>query len=210
MLAGALYRLAADVPRASPHDMPYLARHLGRALLARNAAESSTARVLSRAYAYALCSRRSYATTTRATKSDATAKKAVKAGSSEKAPPKKKAASATKKPAAKKPAAKKKTKKAAKKPAAKKKPASKRVKKPLTEAEKEKLKIRELRAKALREPCSQSPISAYNAFVAEFAAGRTGDADQTLRITEATKAWKTLTPDQIEVSPHPMRTLDVY
>ncbi|USP74223.1 hypothetical protein yc1106_01497 [Curvularia clavata] len=190
MLAGALCRLAADVPRASPHDMPHLARHLGRALLARNAAEPSTARAFSRAFAYALYSRRSYATTTRATKPTATVKKAVKAAS--KTPPKKKAASATK-TTAKKPAAKKAKKKATKKPAA-----QKRVKKVLTEEEKEKVKIRELRAKALKEPFSQRGVTAYNVFIAEISAGKGDGKDQTTRITEATKEFKNLTPAQLE------------
>jgi hypothetical protein len=193
MLAGALCRLAADVPRASPHDMPQLARHLGRALLARNIAESSTAGAFSRAFAYALYSRRSYATTTRATEPTATVKKAVKTAS--KTPPKK-TASATK-TTAKKPAAKKAKKKATKKPAAK-KPAKKRVKKVLTEEEKEKVKIRELRAKALKEPVSPRGVTAYNVFIAEYSSGKGEGMHQNARITEATKEFKNLTPAQLE------------
>jgi hypothetical protein len=201
MLAGALSRLAADVPRASPHDMPQLARHLGRALAARHAGQFSTTRVFSRAYAYALDSRRSYATTTRATKPNATVKKAVKASASEKTPPKKKAAPATKKPAAKKPAAKTK-KPAAKKPAAK-KTAPKRAKKVLTEEEKEKAKIRELRVKALKEPVTQRPLTAYNVFISETISGKGGSNDQAAKITSATQEFKNLTPAQLEVSPEP-------
>ncbi|XP_014554617.1 hypothetical protein COCVIDRAFT_39489 [Bipolaris victoriae FI3] len=194
MLAGALCRLAADVPRASPHNVPQLARHLERVLVIRSAAESSPARASSRAYAYA----RSYATTTRATKPTATVKKAVKAAASEKTPPKKKKA-APAKTTAKKPAAKKTKKKpAAKKPAAK-KAAPKRVKKVLTEEEKEKAKIRELRAKALKEPVGQRPVSGYNVFVAELLKGKPrGSETQTAKITNATKEFNNLSPAQLE------------
>lgn len=193
MLAGALCRLAADVPRASPHNVPQLARHLERVLVIRSAAESSPARASSRTYAYA----RAYATTTRATKPTATVKKAVKAAASEKTPPKKKAAPA--KTTAKKPAAKK-TKTTKKKPAAKKPAAKKRVKKVLTEEEKEKAKIRELRAKALKEPITQRSLSAFHVFVSEFARGKPSSNNQQLeKITNATKEFKALSPAQLEV-----------
>ncbi|EMD61396.1 hypothetical protein COCSADRAFT_230930 [Bipolaris sorokiniana ND90Pr] len=197
MLAGALCRLAADIPRASPHNVPQLARHLERVLVIRSAAESSPAYASSRAYAYA----RAYATTTRATKPTATVKKAVKAVASEKTPPKKKAAPA--KTTAKKPAANKTKKKpAAKKKVAnktKKKPAKKRVKKPLTEEEKERAKIRQLRAKALKEPVTQRTLSAYNIFISEVIKGKPSSSDDQLsKITKSTKEFKNLSPAQLE------------
>ncbi|EUC50193.1 hypothetical protein COCMIDRAFT_82655 [Bipolaris oryzae ATCC 44560] len=193
MLAGALCRLAADVPRASPHNVPQLARHLERVLVIRSAAESSPARASPRIYAYARC----YATTTRATKPTATVKKAVKAAASEKTPPKKKAAPA--KTTAKKPAAKKTKKPAAKKPAAKKAAPKRAKKKVLTEEEKERAKIRQLRAKALKEPLSQRTLSAYNLFVAELTKGKPSGSDtQVSKITSATKEFKNLSPAQLE------------
>lgn len=201
MLAGALCRLAADVPRRSPHDMPQLARHLGRTLLALSAREAPAARALP----CALYSHRSYATTataTRATKPTATVKKAVKAAAAEKPPPKKAAAPA-KKTTAQKPAAKTTKKAEAKKPAAKKaRPGRKR--KVLTDEEKEKIKIRDLRAKALKEPVTQRALSAYNAFIAEAAVGKVDEgAKQATKIADLSRQFKELTPAQLEVSPKP-------
>jgi chromatin segregation and condensation protein Rec8/ScpA/Scc1 (kleisin family) len=135
-----------------------------------------------------LAARRSYATTTRATKPTATVKKAVKQTATAKTPaPKKKAAPAkkpVKKPAARKPAAKR---------AAPKKPV-KRVKKELTPEEKAKADIRALRAKALKEPTNLRALSAYNIFVAE----KVTNTKATL--TEVSKDFKALSPAQIEVS----------
>jgi hypothetical protein len=132
-------------------------------------------------------------------------KKAVKAAVAKKPAPKKRAVPAKKaapakkparKPAAKKPAAKK---PAAKKAVAKPKPKPRRVKKVLTPEEKEKVKIRELRVKALKEPVSQIPVSAYNAYVAEKASGKNGGEPQG-RIADAARAFKSLTPAEHEVS----------
>ena len=91
MLArGLLCRLAAaDVPKTSAHDLPQLARFLQRTLLSRNASSSPAICALSRAYNAALAnSRRSYATSTRATEPTPTVKKAVKkaAAAKKKAP----------------------------------------------------------------------------------------------------------------------------
>jgi hypothetical protein len=130
-------------------------------------------------------------------------KKAVKAAvakkpAAKKPAPKKRAAPAKKAAPAKTPA----RKPAAKKPAAKKaavKPKPRRVKKVLTPEEKEKVKIRELRVKALKEPVSQIPVSAYNAYVAEKASGKNGGEPQG-RIADAARAFKSLTPAEHEVS----------
>ncbi|KAI0586700.1 NHP6B Chromatin-associated protein containing the HMG domain [Pyrenophora tritici-repentis] len=203
MLAGALCRLAGEVPKTSPHDMPQLAHLLGRTLFARNASCLTSVRAFSRAYTSVLSSRRSYATTTRATKPTATVKKAVKTAAAKKpatkakATPGKKAAPAKKtaKTTAKKPAAKK----AAKKKPAAKKPGRKRVKKVLTPEEKEKAKIRELRAKALKEPVSQHAVSPFHVYIAEKLSGSKGtSAEARANVGTTAKAFKNLTPAELE------------
>jgi hypothetical protein len=204
MLAGALCRLAVDAPRASPHDMPLLARTLRRTLLARNAAQLPHVRALSRAFASTLNARRSYATTTRAAKPTPTVKKAVKTAAAKKPAPKKatpakKAApkkAASKKAVAKKAAPKKKAKKAAaKKPAPK-----KRVKRALTPEEQQKAKLRELRVKALREPVSHNLINARHVFVAEKFAGK--EANHAKAMASVQAEFKNLTTAELEVSPN--------
>lgn len=202
MLADALCRLAADVPKTSPHRMQQLTRLVRRTLLAPNAAHPAAA--LSRAYASAFSATRSYATTTRETKPTATVKKTVKAEAAAKPAPKK--AASAKKPAAnkaavaKKPAAKKKKKKktAVKKPAAKKKKTRGRAKKVLTEEEKEKAKIRQYRIKALREPTSPRPVSAYNVFLGEITAAKPEGVSSMSVVKGAVDRFKNLTPAELE------------
>ncbi|CAE7010958.1 hypothetical protein HRS9139_01843 [Pyrenophora teres f. teres] len=202
MLAGALCRLAGEVPKTSPHDMPQFAHLLARTLLARNASRLTSARAFSRAHTSVLSSRRSYATTTRATKPTATVKKAVKtvaakkpatkakAAPGKKAAPAKKTAKTQKKPAAKK---------AAKKKPAAKKPGRKRAKKALTPEEKEKAKIRELRAKALKEPVSQHAIAPFHVYISEKLSGSKGtSAEARANVGNAAKAFKNLTPAELE------------
>ncbi|KAI4946012.1 hypothetical protein J4E91_007454 [Alternaria rosae] len=176
--------------------MPQLARTLRRTLLARNAAQTPHARALSRAFASALQNRRSYATTTRATKPTATVKKAVRTAAAKKPAPKKAAATAKKAAPKKKPAAKAAPKKKAKKPAAKKPAPKKRVKKVLTPEEQQKVKLRELRAKALREPVTRSALSALNAYIADKLAGVPGT--KTGQLPAAMAEWKKLTPAEHE------------
>lgn len=199
---------ARVVGQTHTQDLPQLARFLQRALLASNASISPAARVLSLAYRDSQHdSRRSYATTTKATKPTATVKKAVKKAAATKAPARKTAAAA--KPKAKKaPAAaarKTTTRKAApRKAAAKKKPGPKkaaprkRVKKVLTPEAAEKAKKAELKKRALREPVSRGVLSAYNVFVAEQLKGT--HTRDTNRIGEAGAKFKTLTAAEHEVS----------
>jgi outer membrane biosynthesis protein TonB len=200
MLAGALCRLANDAPRASPLDMPHLARVLRRTLVARNAAQLPHVRALSRAFASALQARRSYATTTRATKPTATVKKAVKTAVAKKPAPKKTATTTKKAAPKKKPAtktvAKKTAKKTSKKPAAKKAAPKKRAKKVLTPEEQLKAKIRELRKTALKEPVTYNTISALNAFIAEKCSG----PGNTIKFSNVQAEYKNLTPAEREVS----------
>ncbi|KAL1792086.1 hypothetical protein ACET3X_009837 [Alternaria dauci] len=171
-----------------------LAGALSRSLIARNAAH---ARPLSRAFASLGQARRSYATTTRATKPTATVKKAVKKAAAAKPAPKKTATTAKK--AAPKKATATKTKTAArtkaKKPAAKKAAPKKRVKKPLTDEEKLKAKIRDLRAKALKEPTTTRPVSGLNAYVAATTAKADGDGTS---LQDSVRAFKNLTPAEHE------------
>jgi hypothetical protein len=152
--------------------------------------------------------RRSYATTTSATKPTATVTKAVKAKAASKAPPKTKAtaktAKTTKSPATKKAASKakpkakakaKKTKAAPKKPAAK-----KRVTKVLAPEAKEKLLIKELRKTALKEPVSTYPLNAYNCFLADQTKGTGQEGTTATRLVNASRKWKEVTPAELEVS----------
>jgi outer membrane biosynthesis protein TonB len=167
------------------------------------------ARALARAYRGVLGARRSYATTTAATKPTATVKKAVKAKAAAKAAPKKTAAATktvkkpAKKPVKKTTAAKAKAKpKAAPKPkkkAAAKKPApKKRVKKALTPEQKEKIKIRELRLKALKEPVVPKALTARNVYVGEKLRGTGENASH--KLADVGKAFTALTPAELEVS----------
>jgi len=218
MLArGALCRLG--VSQTSARDLPQLARALPRTLLSRNASSLPALRALSRACTAALEARRSYATTTTATKPTATVKRAVKAQAAEKAPPKKKAttktAAKTTKTAktakaaktVKKPRAAAKAKPKAKKTVKKAVPKRKRVSKVLTpeQAEKanikkERAKLNELRKAALREPFVATPLSAYNAYIMDKGPSK-GDGSTNVRLTETAHKWKSLTPAEHEVSP---------
>lgn len=125
-------------------------------------------------------------------------KKAVRTAAAKKPAPKKTAATAKKAAPKKKPAAKAAPKKA-KKPAAKKPAPKKRVKKVLTPEEQQKVKLRELRAKALREPVTRSALSALNAYIADKLAGVPGT--KTGQLPAAMAEWKKLTPAEHEVSP---------
>lgn len=196
MLArGLLCRLAADVPKASTQDLSQLARLLQRSTLSRNGLAPPTVCALSRAYKAALYeSRRSYATAARATKPTAKVKRDVKKTAAKKTPAKK----SVKKAAAAKPKAKPKRKAAAKKKAAPKKP--RRVKK--TAEEKEKATLSEYKKRALKEPCTPHAVQAWQVFVGEALAGRTGAADRG-RLAEAAAKYKALTPAEKEVSQGP-------
>lgn len=205
LVRGALARLVADAPTTSAHDLPQLARSLQRSLLARNALKLPATRVISRACkAVSADARRSYATTTRATKPAEAGKKAVNAKATEKAAPKQKATTAkgkattkttTKaaaKPTKKKPAAKKPVKKAAKKA-----PAKKRVKKEPTPEELQAAKIRQLKKLALKEPVTSSTLQGRHVFISEALSGTT---DVAKGLAEASSKWSTLTPAEMEVS----------
>ncbi|KAH7080557.1 hypothetical protein BKA63DRAFT_246760 [Paraphoma chrysanthemicola] len=199
LLQGALGRMT--VPNPAPRNLPQLARFLQRALLARNASSQPAVRALSRAYASALQGRRSYATTAAATKPTATVKRAVKAKAAKKAPSKTKATPRTTK-AAKKPASKTAASKAKPKPkkAKAKKPApKKRVKKVLTPEEKQKVLAKELRQIALKEPVTNTAVTAYQCYVAEATRGvAESGASATSRLVEASKKFKDLTPAELE------------
>jgi outer membrane biosynthesis protein TonB len=201
LVRGTLGRWAA-APTAA-RDLPQLARFLHQTLAARNASTLPAARAITRAYRAVLGARRSYATTTAATKPTATVKKAVKARVAAKPAARKTAATKAtktakkpaKKPAKKATAAKAKPK--AKKKAAPKKPAPKKpVKKVVSPEQKEKAKIRELRQLALKEPTSRGVVSAINAYVTSIAKGQSG------QLGAAAKGFKDLTPAEREVSRH--------
>ncbi|KAF2472001.1 uncharacterized protein BDR25DRAFT_221485 [Lindgomyces ingoldianus] len=191
MLArGILCRLAADVPKTPTPDLSQLAHLLQRSILARNAVGIPSVCALSHAYKTALAiSRRSYATA-RATKPTKTVKKAVKKSAAKKAAPKKK--TATKKP--KKKAARATKAKPKKKVAATPK---RKVKKSLTPGEKEKATIKELKAKALREPSNGQHMSAWMVFSGEAVKGKTG-GNLTGSVKDAAARFKNLTPAEKE------------
>lgn len=186
-------RLAADGPtRATPHDLPQLARFLQRTLLARNATHTPAVRALSRAYKSAVCEyRRSYATSTDATKPTATVKKAVKAKAAKKAAPKK---PSTRTKAAAKP--KKKT--AAKKAAPKKK--KKVAKRELTPEEKAKQQIATLKKRALSPPPTR--VTAFNLFLADQAKNQKYETPEERHqmFGQASASFKNLAPAEREVS----------
>ena len=208
-----LCHLAAEVPKPRPHHLHQLARFLRPALCTRNAAIAPAVQAISRAHPAAQHVCRSYATAARAKKpvkrtTTTTAKKAVTAK------PKAATKTATKRTA--KPAAKKKAaaaKKPVRKTAGKKRVAKKRVakkpvkkkpvKKVLTPEAKEKAVLRALRKKALRAPVLYSQVSGLNQYVADTCSGPNkggGSSAATLKVTEATKNWKNLTPAQQEVT----------
>ncbi|KAK5654998.1 hypothetical protein OQA88_6757 [Cercophora sp. LCS_1] len=113
----------------------------------------------------------------------------------------KKTTTTTKKPAAKKPAAKKPGKK---KPAAKKAPAKKKpVKKPkkvLTDAEKQKLKIRELKVKSLvREEPKRLPVTPLSLYFSDLAKEKRGQGMKVQDILrEAAANFKAFSPAQVQ------------
>jgi hypothetical protein len=217
LVRGALGRLA--VAKSSART-----RALHQALVSRNAATLSAVRALSRAHQAAGDAYRSYATTTAATTPTATVKKAVKAKAVTKAAPKKKATTTTarktsttaakapaKKPATKSVAGRAKARPAAKKAAPKKPAAKKRVKKVLTPEEKSKLKIKELRKIALREPVSPATLSSWVAFVAEKLGGKSGEEGAvSSRIRAVSAEYKALTPAELEVSAHCARKPNIH
>lgn len=179
MLArGALCRLAAEVPKQATHDLPKLATLVQTA----RSGFSLPIRTLSHV---SQLQTRSYATTKAAKDPAAPVKKAVKAKAA--AGKKVTKTTTTKKVAAKKP-------KKAKKKAAPKKPARK-PKKVLTDEEKLRAQINQLRKIALKEPVAPSQISAFNVYVAENVKGEKG----TPSFTEITKAFKDITPAEREV-----------
>lgn len=204
MLVRNALRLAADMPaKTTTHDLPQLAHFLTRTLLARNASHTPAGRALSRAYVAALSTtRRTYATTTRATsatKPTATVKKAVKAQAAKKPAIKKK--TTAKKAAAAKPKKKPAPKK--KKVVAKKAAPKKRVKKVATPEEKAHASILALKKRALVEPTTLYKISAANAFIGESTRGEKGDGSGSsgikLQLADAAAKYKSLTPAEREV-----------
>ncbi|KAL1653537.1 hypothetical protein SLS61_004047 [Didymella pomorum] len=185
MLArGAVCRLAAEVPKQAAHDLPKLAT------LVRTARNGFSLPIRTLAHVSQLQTR-SYATTKAAKDPAAPVKKAVKAKAA--AGKKVTKTTTTKKVAAKK----RKPKKAAKK-AAPKKPV-KKPKKVLTDEEKLKAQITQLRKTALKEPVTRHRLSAFQVYVAENAKGHKGSRPS---FTEIVKAFKDITPAEREKFNH--------
>lgn len=188
MLArGALRRLAAEVPKQAAHDLPKLAS----LVQAARAGYALPLRTLSHAPQLQI---RSYATKEPTT----TVKKAVKAKAAAGKSVKK--TTTTRKSVAKKPAAKKPAKKAAPKKAKKKAAPKKPGRKPkeLTDDQKAKKAIADLRKLALVEPVSYKALTAFQVYVQETAKG----VDKTPGKHELgafSKGWKDITPAQLEV-----------
>ncbi|KAF2272596.1 uncharacterized protein EI97DRAFT_436836 [Westerdykella ornata] len=192
MLArGLLCRLAAEAPKTSTTDVAQLARLLQRSAISRNARSLPPAYALPRAVNTVFAEmRRPYATATAtgsATEPTATVKKAVKKATAKKAAPKK---TATRKKAAKKAAPKKKKTKAA---AAKK---TQKPKKVLTDEEKRKKLIKELKERALRQPVSKRSVAASDMFIRDALGGSEGRT--TTRIGEVWAKFRALTPAERE------------
>ncbi|KAF3043226.1 hypothetical protein E8E12_009383 [Didymella heteroderae] len=178
MLArGAFCRLAAEVPKQATHDLPKLATLVQTARSGFSLPTRSLAHVLQ-------LQTRSYATAKAANDPAAPVKRAVKA----KAAAGKKVTKTTtaKKVAAKKP-------KKAKKKAAPKKPAKKR-KKVLTDEEKLKAQISQLRKVALKEPVSRAKVSAFNVYIAENTKSTKGHT----ALSEFSKSFKDISPAERE------------
>lgn len=184
MLArGALCRLAAEVPKQATHDLSKLTTLVqtarsGFALPIRTLSHAAQLQV------------RSYATTKAATDSTGTVKKAVKTKAAAGKSVKK--TTTTKKAPAKKKAAPKK----AKKKAAPKKPARK-PKKVLTDEEKEKRALTQLRKLALKEPVSRNQLSAFNVYLAEKV--KESDQKSTETLAAVAKTYKDITAAEREV-----------
>ncbi|KAL1604566.1 hypothetical protein SLS59_003761 [Nothophoma quercina] len=183
MLArGALCRLAAEVPKQATHDLSKLTTLVqtarsGFALPIRTLSHAAQLQV------------RSYATTKAATDSTGTVKKAVKTKAAAGKSVKK--TTTTKKAPAKKKAAPKK----AKKKAAPKKPARK-PKKVLTDEEKEKKALTQLRKLALKEPVSRNQLSAFNVYLAEKV--KESDQKSTETLAAVAKTYKDITAAERE------------
>jgi flagellar biosynthesis GTPase FlhF len=192
MLArGLLRRVAVTVPKTTTNDLPQLARLLQRIALAPNASPLSAAPAVSRGLSAAIAEfRRSYATTTEATKPTKTVKKAVKKTAAKK--------TATKKAASKKTAKKAAPKKKKKAAAAKKKAAPRRKKKELTAEEKGKEAIRELKRKALRMPVKGRGIRPVHVIMKELSAGKKGLTIQDIQRESLAKV-EGLSPAELEV-----------
>jgi hypothetical protein len=180
MLArGALCRLAAEVPKQAAHELPKLATlvqtaHTGFSLPIRTLAHASQLQT------------RSYATTKAAKDPAAPVKKAVKAKA---AAGKKVTKTATKKKVpAKKPAKAKK--------AAPKKPV-KKPKKVLTDEEKLKAVISQLRKIALKQPVSSHKLSAFNVYIAD----KTKDGKGQETLSKISKSFRDISPAEREVRP---------
>ena len=177
----ALCRFAAEAPKQATHDLPKLAT------LVQTARNGFSLPLRTLAHVSQLQTR-SYATTKAAKDPTAPVKKAVKAKAA--AGKKVTKTTTTKKVAAKKPAAKKPKKKAApKKPV-------KKPRKVLTDEEKQKAQITQLRKTALKEPVTRYRLSAFQVYVAENSKGRTGSRPS---FTEIVKAFKDITPAEREV-----------
>ncbi|KAF1968382.1 hypothetical protein BU23DRAFT_514896 [Bimuria novae-zelandiae CBS 107.79] len=191
MLArGVLYRLAADVPKTSTHDLPRISQLLRTTLFARNGASQPTIGAIAHAFRSTILEgRRAYATKS-ATQPTTRVKKAVKKAVAKTAAPKK----PTKKPAAKKAVPKK---PAAKKKKAAPKKAARRPKKVLTAEEKEAATIKDLKKRALRPP-KPSFFSAWSAFAAEALRGAAGLEGAQGAMRDASAKYKELTPAERE------------
>jgi len=194
MLArGAFCRLAADVHK--PHDLPRVSNLLRSHTVVHSGTSTPAARAFARVYRATLLGyRRSYATKSATTPTDKV-KRDVKKAAAAKKPAQEKAAKAVKPTKGKATATRKpkrKTKKA-KKPATK----PKRKTKKLTPEEKEKLAIKELKAKALRPPVSKRAVSAWTVFLTENIKGTGADAQQVFKGTP--EKFRSLTPAEREV-----------
>lgn len=186
MLArGALCRLAAEVPKQAVHELPKLAT------VVQTARSGFSLPVRTLAHVSQLQTR-SYATTKAEKEPAAAVKKAVKAKA---AAGKKVTKTATKKAAPKK--SKKKAaapKKAANKAAAPKK-AVKKARKVVTDADKQKALIKELRKVALKEPVVRSKLAAIHVYISEKTLGGKGT------LSEIASSFKTISSAEREV-PH--------
>ncbi|KAF2653909.1 hypothetical protein K491DRAFT_717649 [Lophiostoma macrostomum CBS 122681] len=194
MLArGVLSRVAADVPKTSTHDLPQLAHLLRRTISARNARSLPALSALSRACNAVLAdARRSYATAARATKPTRKVVKDVKkVAAKNEAAPKKKAV-------AKKPKKKVVAKKAKPKKKAAAKPKTGRPRKVLTEEEKEKQTIKELKQKALIKSPERPHYRALDILLKESMAGVKSRADGQETLKESVAKYKAFTPAERE------------
>ncbi|KAF1930776.1 uncharacterized protein M421DRAFT_3069 [Didymella exigua CBS 183.55] len=194
MLArGALCRLAAGVPKQAAHDLPKLATLVQAARSGLSLPVRSLAHVIqlqTRSYATTKAQKDPAAPVKKAVKAKAAAgKKVTKTAVAKKAPGSQ--AKTTKKKAAPKKPVKKLVKKPVKKPA-------KKPKKVLTDEEKLKAVVRELKKVALKEPVARNRISTFNVYIAEQVKGSAGKA----ALSQSAASFKDISPAEREKYNH--------